>query len=1266
MPTGQPAPGTPEPAPATTSGLGAVARVLAGVRSRARLLLLAHGLGVFIAIILGGLFLLGSLDYAIRTPGLFRAVVLLGILALAAYFGARRLIPAWKFRPSLTEVALRLERTPQGQAAGLSGVLASALELETSPNTAPSARGMIASLTRDAVDKFWKVRAPAALLAYGTVGRSGLSVLAAAAPIVLVFALAPVLADIGARRVLTPWSSAAWPKRVQLVDVTATEFHAVTAALPLRALITRTPNDPGKTDVTVRYRLLKSGRVLAERRAMLTSQGPQAPDEILALTRHERGELYERLLEPGALNPGDSESWDDGEVELEYTLRAGDDESEVTRVALVRPPAVTEAFAKITPPAYAVPYLADAAAPSAELSLGTGADSRGVSGPHLAGSRAELRFLINKDIPTPEADGTEAKAWFAAAFPGFDPPADLQSSFTAREWRLAWTLRDSVRMKVAPADRYGVTPVEDASFRIEVTQDRPPTASMLRPDSDQAVLATAVIDVVGEGKDDVALKSLELQSQRYSPEPNSQSPAPTVAGEFATITSELVTDAPAIGTDSAAARDVKIQRRAASLALEPFDLKVGEELWLTALSVDVYEDNGTPREGVRSSPRKLRIISETQLVEQVRQDLSAARQAAIRAEQDQRTIQESTENAASPEQLGENARRQGDVAERVRPPREVLDRVAQQLEQNGLQDESLGELVESARESAQRAERAAREARESLERSAQTSSDQARQDESRESRAQAEQAQAQTREELGRLIDMLEQGQDAWAARRQLEKILQEQQRLTQETAQAARETAGREASELTQEQRQQLERLAQQQQELSQRTGAAVEQMTETARQQARSNPEQAEALSRAAQRARQQRAADRQSEAAEQTRQNRTENANQLQRQAEQALQQALEELEREQNRRDERLRRQLAEVLERLEALILAQQAELDRLAPALKGDAVAALDEPMARLHASTLALVTDMSGKRETARAGEIVLNAANAQASAIGFIRKQPMEAIKVDEQERLALKLLEEARDMIRAAASQAQERDQDRKREELRKAYIEALAEQNSIIESTNPLVGKQLNRRERQRAGETGQRQEALRQSLADLREKTSDLADAGVFDFAHQRFDALMTRAAAALNTSNVTTGTARDQATAAKLLQAAADALKDSRSKRNDNFREPGGGGGGQQGGGGGQQQTPPMIPPLAELRFLRSMQQDLADRTREAAEAPNDPAAKDAARELGELQQQLSEQSKDLIERATQQGGPRQQPKDADKPADQPADPEQPKAEDPR
>lgn len=164
-----------------------------------------------------------------------------------------------------------------------------------------------------------------------------------------------------------------------------------------------------------------------------------------------------------------------------------------------------------------------------------------------------------------------------------------------------------------------------------------------------------------------------------------------------------------------------------------------------------------------------------------------------------------------------------------------------------------------------------------------------------------------------------------------------------------------------------------------------------------------------------------------------------------------------------------------------------------------------------------------------------------------------------------------------------------------------------------------------------------QEAQRQSLDQLRQKTEELKDAKVFQFAHKRLDEVMARAAAALADGEATRAAAADQSAAERMLESLVEALKED-DRKND-FREgsDGGSGSGGQGGQNGEQQ--PAIPPIAELRLLRMIQQEIADRTRDAG---GRAAAETAALidQLGKDQDALAQQAKELIERMNKPATP--------------------------
>src|SRR5690606_24842472 len=125
-------------------------RALERVRTRARRLLIARAAAtVLVAAILGLLGLI-LLDFVLRIPPVIRGALLAGGVFGLGVRVARLRVPAVRFRPTLTQIALRVERhqaaqrgagEDAGQVQDLSGLLASGVDLATEPEDLdPTAR----------------------------------------------------------------------------------------------------------------------------------------------------------------------------------------------------------------------------------------------------------------------------------------------------------------------------------------------------------------------------------------------------------------------------------------------------------------------------------------------------------------------------------------------------------------------------------------------------------------------------------------------------------------------------------------------------------------------------------------------------------------------------------------------------------------------------------------------------------------------------------------------------------------------------------------------------------------------------------------------------------------------------------------------------------------------------------------------------------------------------------------------------------------------
>ncbi|MBY0308578.1 MAG: hypothetical protein K2Q09_07535, partial [Phycisphaerales bacterium] len=373
-------------------------------------------LAVAVAVSVG----LGLLDFALRLPAAVRGGILALVLSLLVISIWRRVLLSLRFRPPLEELALRLESLgePAPQAAG---VLASGVDfarrLAADGNTPPTFASALSRRVVESASTFvpairiWRV------LRWKPVAFACAAAAACVIGMVSLRAATPELFQIGARRVLLPWSDASWPKRSRVLDLTGLDVHPLGSALSLRAWFhergSAGPSSSGR--VVALYRLVgPDGTVGPERRLVLTSQArtvsaPVGQGEPAAL----QGTLHERIVDAAALEYA-AEMPAATATRFEYTLQTTDDATPWRSVALVRPPAVIGATASVSPPAYAArsPDFAPRT-----TNLGTGSDQRATLSGVLAGSRVELTITLNKPVPVP-GDGPGAptlRDWLSAS-----------------------------------------------------------------------------------------------------------------------------------------------------------------------------------------------------------------------------------------------------------------------------------------------------------------------------------------------------------------------------------------------------------------------------------------------------------------------------------------------------------------------------------------------------------------------------------------------------------------------------------------------------------------------------------------------------------------------------------------------------------------------------------------------------------------------------------------------------------------------------------
>lgn len=1228
----QPRPESPNETPEADARTAAAALTgrLASLRRVARVLLVSQRVAAVLAMTIAGLIGLALIDFVLRAPGWVRGAFLGAAVALVLWLVWRRLFAVARFNPPLSEFALRLEGLDTDGKAGARGVLASGTQFALDQGIGGLGRGPAHPLVRRALEALDKLGPARVLKPAATLAAVG-ALLAAGLTVAGFFAAKPALARTGALRVLAPWTDAQWPKRTDVEDYTLLDFHPLGSALPLRGVLLASTQSAQDTRVEAVYSLIApDGSRGPERRVLLTSQDRDADlpggDDGVARS----GPLFERLIEPASLQ----EQGGAAPSAIEYALVTSDDRTEPRRVLLVQPPRVLSARATVTPPEYAQ---RSAGASSAKTDLGAGADERAVLAGVLVGSRLGLDLTLNKPVPVPPAEPGPRRAWLAlalgeqfAALVADKPEASLAVAVAGEQWSLSWVVRESVRLPVRPSDEFGLGPDVESAFRVEARTDRPPEAAVIKPADDGEVLPSAVVELVAEGRDDVALASVSAQFQLARRVSGSESGAVEPAADW-TAAGAAAPNTPGEGAKSL--------RAVASIDLDQLKAKPGEELWLSALAADAFELDGVGHEPVRSVIRKIRIISTDQLVEQVWNELGTVRRGAIRLAEQQAQLRENTKAGRDP---GAVARDQTGITESSARQGQAVERLRERLARNNLAEHELSRVLDEARsllqQTREQSETAGRSLRDAQQAAAQN--DQAAKQRAGEA---GEQAQDRAQRTLEQLAELLDRGQDTWSARRALERLIEEQQALREQSAQMGRETTGRQTSELEAGQQRQIEEMAQKQDELSRRADEAIRDMQQRADKLRATEPETAQAMTEAAQRGQRQQVPEELQRAARDVRDNKQQSANQRQDRAVRDMQQMLEQMERASRSRDETLTRELQSLLESLDALIARQETELGALGDAEARGAFVGLDQSMIQLRVNTLAVAEQArAAGRETRPAADLIAEAAGAQAKAISGLREEPVDPAGVRAFEQTSLDKLLAARKQVSEAAAQAQQRNTRRQRAELRRAYTELLDQQTDLRVRTRAAAGLEAGRRQRAAARELFEPQDEVRKNASALAARTPDIADSVMFKFAHERLDEATTAAAAGLGEGEATAAVIARQGTAIRVLSGILESLADS-ERSQDDFREaPDGQQSQQQGGGGGEGQQR-LIPPAAELRNLRQAQAEALTLTREAAESPDPAVAKESAAEAAKLQGALVDKAKAILEKLNQQQqqGPR-------------------------
>ncbi len=1135
------------------------------LQRRVRTILIVRRSAVIVSWLVGTLLALALLDYFIRPPAALRLLLLLVGLGILAVYLRRYLTPAFVFRPSMMDIALRIEQSLPALRSRFATSVEFVLAGVDTENPLAS-RSVRETQSRLAGESFNGLLKPAATI-------RNVAVLSLVTLLILsIVVVQPSLARTGLERLVLPFGSAQWPARTAVISllhevIKHNDVYPRGRALPLRA---RNLTEGGREErVDAHYRLMIDGEFESWRRVVLT---------------HQTGSVHERLIDTDA-------------AAVEVYFATEDARTETERIQLVPPPAVVRAELNVRPPEYASECF-----PATEIDLGTGLDQRAVAeSAGLEGSIAELTFTLNKPLPVPTADDGFAE-WLAATFEWSDEPAPQFYALPAFEdtsspcqvWSLSWSLRGTRSLTLNLTDEHGLSNDEPIGYRIEAVPDYPPSVIFIEPATDESVTPQAVITLLGEAKDDVALARLGIETRLQRGD--------AAAEESMEYSPEL----------SVNASIAEIQD---DLDLSDHDLRAGDVVLVNIVAEDMYVIDGQRRGPVLSAVRKLRVIDETELAEDVRRRLAAVRQTAIRIEALQGELQEHLgEMGIQPGLRGAQAR----IGDSLADQRKIVEQLRRQLTRNRLSDQALAQLIDQSGDLVDYAGRASNRAVEAIEREDGEATGGPHTDQEGE----AASAQQDVRDELTDLIELLDRDEDAWLVKRRLENLLDSQSRLQERTSRLADETIGQTLDDLNPSQLTELDAIAGRQLELRDQSRELIDEMRDRADALEELDPASASGM-RAAAETGERRNLDRDMEtAARRAEQNQLRNAGTSQQSALETLKRMQGDLEQTKQARAEELLRKLAGLIESIDLLIMAQRTELAALGAARSADDYSGRDTAMTRLSRNTQTVASDARAASNDARAVARALDrAADAQGAAVSSLRARPVGVESAREAEKRSLSLLEDAKrlaDDLRNRTRQEQTRE---RREELIEAYRRLAEKQTALREETTGLLEKdRLTRRELVEARRQGNIQDEIRTGLLEIEDATREIGEAEIFEYVHRLMDRWCSVVSEALWDGVVDINTTDHQLMVAESIVRQIEALEEQVSPPDEFVRESNSGS-----GAGGSSGPPPLILPVAEIRRIYGLQEQVYDRTRslDGRADLSDEQKRERLSELGTMQREL-------------------------------------------
>ncbi len=1206
------------------------------LRRRIRRLLLLNGLAWLVTVLVGSMAIVGIMDWLLHfdDPGV-RLILSLAVVAGTAYVAYRWLIAPLRVTLSDLDLALRIERMHPGLKDSFASTV-QFLDGEINPTVgSPDLQRRVVDqtiqeLNRIDFDDVVETR---------HVNRIVIAAIVVCLSAGLIVGFNTADASIALKRMALPLSATQWPKQtvLRVLDNDLQTVHA--PDVPLRIAL----GESAKLHVdTARGHLPANGTIHFRFPDDQHSSQPLSPQSINDSDGNSR-EIYAfslMVLEGPIL----------------FRVEAGDDrEMPWYTIHAVVPPALEEMQVRLTPPAYT-------GKPAVDLPLGTGHVEA------LLGTKVELNARTDKPLISADIHvGDESE------------PLSLSEDAQGFSAAFSVTEKGSSTYWLAFRDRESLDEGQSRHYDLRGIEDRVPSVEMTRPATNLQVTPQATVPLRIVAKDDLGVRAIRLVYRSTADGTDSDTANPHVISLFEEQTLPQHQDAEF------------------ELDLAPLKLQPGDTVVLHAEATDAY-DLGEEHIG-RSLPRTLTVVSADEKkreladrqadlmaeLENVQKHQDAAheqvRQLQIQLEESGNLRPQDVDTLQRVEMMQRRVTQQ--LAGKDQGIKQRAKQLLDDLRNNKIDDpdsvarmEKLdGELDRLGREHLPQIEEkltAVRKRNQAAQAPIQKRDPATEQPnpQAPENGKQADAASKQALEKAGEhqqiVLEAINESlreMAQWRTHRDLardlETIIEGQQTVTEETEKTGEKTVTKSVPDLTAQEKSDLKKLAERQRQAAKRIDKLQSKIQETARSRDDSESAESELLEDISQQMREQDIAGRMREAARQLQQNDTGAAGQNQQQLMRQLRDLHDTFH---NRRETDTATLIKKLKKAEDELSQLRDKQQDLLRKLKKAEEIA--DEQQRRDELAKLKKQQQQLRKQAAQIARRLqrlqIRPAQDATRRAAERLQKTEQnlnqdDPIAAREQAQEAVEDLEQAQRELAQKRREAEEKLAQEQLEKIADQLKAMIPRQQGVIDETRRL--DEVHRQKGKWSRGTLRSLRDLAEIERGLREETERLIEtltaAEVFALALKGAAREMDRAADLLAKRKTDDATIRHEERAKQRFIDLIEALKTD-DKKQDQQQQ-------QNQTPGGQQATPPTdgIPNLAQLKMLKTMQQDLMDRTAEIAARIEGQGNIDAAdqQELQDLaleQSELADLARNLTSFAT--AGSQQDP--ATEPNDQEAEQE--------